>query len=307
MAITEKSWDGLDLMVFARSPGQAMELEQDLAAALPALEVKLESFEIYEDALDFCKNRKNVGFIFMVEDNLNPPVGELFRNLTQPFSNNGWDAFGALVHTSGETLQGNRITRLNNQLIDYVPRSSFMDELECRKQLQTLWQKFVNAFENQFIPQALQETVIATALKSDQFNSLSFYEQTCNLLTSNLNISWREKFALKWYQAIVLANKQEPAVLAPHVVLQKLVTSLRDEKAPTNLLVSRLKDQTIPLGTRVLELVLGLNDAKVQGKLPELLDSFNEYAKPGGPALLRTVAKQRQAIMGFSSKLRAVG
>ncbi len=106
MGLHDRAWTGLDLIAFGAKPLVPMQIEQAFASASPSNEIRFDSFEHYEDALNFCKTKKSVGFIFLLEDCGKLPFIDVFTQLSKAYESRGWPCYGVLLHNGVETIEG---------------------------------------------------------------------------------------------------------------------------------------------------------------------------------------------------------
>src|SRR3954463_2456567 len=59
MGLGKRSWEGQKILIFGREPLQPAFLQEQIASSVPFLETEIESFEVYEDALEYCKSERN--------------------------------------------------------------------------------------------------------------------------------------------------------------------------------------------------------------------------------------------------------
>lgn len=298
MGIHEKAWSGLNLVVFGKTPLLPMKLEQALAKASPSNEVRIDSFEDYDQAFDFCKAQKNVGFIFMLENSGNAGAAATFKQLASHYETNGWPAFGALLHEGERTFAGYQAAASQPNFLTYQCVSDFLDPSRCANSVNELWYKFVSAFEASVIPEKLQETL--RSLVSSEFGTddFQFTERATTLLVSQLNISWVENVAIRWSPIVELLKKTTPSALAPNEALVQIAT-LASSKNRFSDLGQAIRSEG-SLCARVSAAIHGLNIARKNGTIESELASLATLSRPGAPALLRRIVLVRDRILSIA-------
>src|SRR5690606_25197486 len=102
--------------------------------------------------LDFCKSKRTVGFIFLIEDSNAIDPANTFRELSKAYQSKGWPCFGILLHQGNETLKGHRSLRNEQNLIDYQALQTFLDPAKTHEALNRTWEGFNAAFEKSLVP-----------------------------------------------------------------------------------------------------------------------------------------------------------
>src|SRR5688500_10249290 len=144
MGTHKRSWSGMNLVVFGSSPTIPMKIEQVLSQVSPTNEVRVESFENYEEALDYCKKQKSVGLIFILE-NCGPFLPkDVFEQLARPYRSRGLPAYGVLIHEKGESIFGLRTLRNNEDFLEYLPLNSLIDSKIATETMEKIWQNYIN-------------------------------------------------------------------------------------------------------------------------------------------------------------------
>jgi hypothetical protein len=279
-----------------------MHLEQSITDLAPNLETKIESFEKYEDALDYCKDRKTVGLIFLLEDQSTPTIGDIFRNLGKSYSTSGWPAFGTLIYKECKTITGQSLLVQNRNILSYFGADEFKNAERCQSILADLWTGVVSRVEEQLLPPALQDTLVAIAESNSPSGSLLFQDRLLNLFSANLALSWKDVFALKWGTVIQRVNQVSPLVMSPHKAICSLTEAIFSIGSNAKFSVNMVTDNTISLPRRVHTLIEHLDTERSNGRLEAALDSLGRLSKPGAPALIRHLSKYRSQISSFDQQ-----
>ena len=300
MGLHDKAWAGMNVLVFGKTPLSPMKVEQAIATAAPANEVRVDSFEDYSDALDHCKNKRNAGFIFLLEDVGDLPLNDVFTQLSRPYEAKGWPAFGVLVYERAESIKGLRAMQSNPHLLSYLPLSDILDRERVSVVLQDLWSKFIAGFESHILPLSLQETLISLAKDRISEESIHFCDRVSQLLSSNLNVSWIDAIALRWGLVINAVKKSAPAALLPHTMLVQICDELNSNQ--TSAVLETIVTSKLPLASRVYQTSLLLDQARIDGNLTEQLTRISTMNKPGAPTLVRHIASNRDRILSVAQE-----
>jgi hypothetical protein len=278
-----------------------MKLEQALAAATPANECKIDSFENYADALDHCKESRSVGF-FLVSENVGElPLADVFEQLARPYEAKGFPAFGALLHEAGESFIGHRLLQKSSRVIDYLPSSSLLERSNTGETIDRLWNRFIDSFESSIIPLPLQQTLVSIARARLDDASRNFRDRVSQLLSANLNVSWLDSVALRWAPVVTAVQAMAPDALKPHSMLTQICAQL-DASASTKNIEESIASKA-PLASRVSRVCELLDQARMTGSLESELLRIGTQSKPGASALLRHLAAKRERIVRLAGEL----
>ena len=295
MGLHDRAWSGLNIVIFGSTPLLPMRLEQALSNASPGNEVRISSFEAYDQAYDFCKNVKNVG-LFLILDN----CGEISPNaalkqLALPYESKGWPGLAVLLSENEKALPGYRAISQEKRFIDYLCAEDFLQREKTRSSLETLWAKFSEAFESKVLPSTLQDVLRGIASPILPHETQVFSERLTNIVTKNLNISWIERTSLKWEPLIAIANDLNRKAFESQETLLKIA-----EISKPDALQHSIFDEIIskaPLVKRVNALIREFSKIKSVGELHVLIQVFTEKNKPGSPALVKAVALNKNDII----------
>lgn len=303
--MNHKAWDGLRIVIYARTPGKAMNFEQELAGALPNLEAQIDSYENYEDALDFCKDTKNAAFFLCFEDQRSPAMEEIFRNLVKPYESSGWPGFAVLIHEGVETIAGLKTVSKNKKFIGYKSIHDFSTHEGIIESFSEFWNDFSQMTSTTFVSQDLENTLMSMSAQYLPSGNLLFHNQALTLLSANLAISWKDALVLKWYPTIRVLKDKLPEILSNHDTFSKIVLGSAPTQTTSSSIVERLNDQNIPLQMRFLELLCEMNRQRNLGTLEGFLNEMSKFGVPGGPAIFRHLSKRRDEILRLSTRAAA--
>lgn len=295
MGLHERAWSGLGLLIYGKKPLLPMQLEEAIGAANPNNEIRIDSFEEYDDALDFCKTKQNVGFIFLLENCEKLSAHDVFLQLARTYETKGWPCFGVLIHEGVETLSGLRIMQRCPELIDYIPSADILDTTKTANTVNNIWNSFIKAFEKNIIPTPLQDTLLSLAKTTATQESLHFMDRVSTLLSTNLNISWIDSIAIRWNPIVSIVENISKAALTPHnTFMQICQLASFDSKLKD---ISSITASTIPLCARVCAMATFLDENRKKGSLTEVLQTAGTLSKPGAPALIRHLVLARDKIL----------
>ncbi len=301
-----RSWQGITILVFGRIPTLPSTLEIQISDALPANEARIQSFESYEQALEFCKDEKNVGFFLLLDDNTTPGVAEVFRNLANPYGLSGWPAFGAVLYDQKKSIDGVEQLLADRRLFSYLPIQDFSTSTKCAQTMAMLGEKFISETGNTLFSERFRESVLSCANSTLPSGSLSFYDRSLTILASNLNLSWREMLCLRWTPSIAATTEHYPSVLKPHEDMMALFSDVPSSvPMKTEPLVELCKDKQTPLHLRLYQVLQHLDQMRLSGKLHSAIENLAQNAKPGAPAILKAIRQNRSLLLHISEDQRA--
>lgn len=307
------AWDGMTLLVFDPEPLIPMTIEQTIASTSPWLETKVESFENYGDALEYCRNRRDVGFI-IISDNCDVHnAEEVFRNLAAPYESAlGWSAAGLLYSGSGLRMEGFRAMSQDNRFVDYVERDQLTNSKYLPMLLDRIWSQFVTKVETTLFPESMQRVLFSLA-SSEGFSqdSQSFVHRTINVMSKDLNLSWYDMMGLKWAHTFETLRKSHPTVLDANRRLTQLVSAVSihlqsDEiyTIPLHETIVRVGgNKGIPLAGRLAVVVDILEKARQTGHLVDCLTMLKALNVPGASAILKSIVRNSSQIVKFGDQL----
>jgi len=306
MKIHDRAWEGFKVVILSNEPMSAMRIEQAIAAAAPAVEVQLSSFESYDEAFHYCKEQKDVGFFFLHEKCGEQSFSNVFRELAKQSQGHGIPAFATILYDGVENAFNEKLVGKNANFLDYVDTVEVLDPEKTAPFLERTWGQLEVAFEDQVFSRNLQASLSASAEAVLGSAGLHFSLRLTNNLLGNANVTWLENLATKW--SLVLSTVQEsmPVVLKPHPVLQyfiemcKVEISLNEENLQTF-----LQSKTSICG-KIAVITAYLNEHRKQGTLDQQLDLISSWNRPGGAVLIRQIAKNKSRIISFQESVADV-
>ncbi len=302
LGINERAWSGVNIMIFGQTPLLPMQIEQSIAAASPANEIKIDSFEDYKQAYDFCKNQKTVGLILIEENKDSVLSADTFKELAQHYESKGWPCFGVLVYTNEKSMMGYLSMQKNRNLIAYISAKDFTEPSRVYNTLGEIWSQFVNAFESNVIPQKLQETLLSIVEPVVSHESFNFRSRLSTVLSQGMNVSWIEMVALRWRPVVEAVEKINSNAMKPNQALSQIVAQALPDNVSSDM-VATVKANT-SLCKRISKLVEILDGARLNGSLANELANIGAIAKPGSPALLRQLSKSKDRIISIAAEYK---
>ena len=297
LGINEKAWSGLSIVIYGKTPLMPMKLEQSIAKASPSNEVRIESFEDYDQAFDFCKAQKNIGLIFILENSGEVLAADIFKQLSTHYESKGWPCYGILFNENTKSMLGYLSLQNNKNIIGYFSVQDLLDQNKAFNTLNEIWKIFVNSFESFVIPEKLQDTLKTLAEPEISRSAYDFRTRTSTIISSRLNISWLEMIAIRWQPIVEALSKTYPQVLNSNPALLQI-----SEKAkPLDLddLYDVIKANA-SLPSRIVTVTRILDKARSSGNLGVLLDALATKAKPGAPALLKQITNSKEYILSVA-------
>jgi len=295
------SWSPMGFVIFGTEPLLPAKLEQHIVNALPNQELNIDSFEDYEDALDFCKENANVGVIIIHENSEPHKIEEVFSQLARPYKASGWPVIGCIVRNSNtlESITALKAMRTHPEIREYCSESDLENPHIAQVIFDKLWSEYVRLVEQDLIPTALQDSLAAVVATQQKVADKVFYDRISEILSQPLNLSWRDRFRLRWHYLIREVDRISPAVLTPHQALHKLVLLSSSSADLSKLSLLEITTAKAPLIDRVEAVCDKLVAAGGAENLDALLKEARTESKPGRPGLLRHLADQSNAILSI--------
>lgn len=295
MKLHNKAWEDVSVIILGKTPLLSMEIEQSIAEANPFLEVGTESFEKYEDALDYCKEKMNVGVIF-IEDVDQPDflLKDYYQNLSSYFKKSGWPCIGRIFYKDNLSQKSfNDIIELGSS-VKHVNTETFKELSSCQKYLELTWEAFYNNIRNTVLPSAIEDTIVSILKFSKQEEDVFFTEGISRLITDELNINWFDKLAIDISYKIGSIDKDN-SILKANRYLQE-ISSITNFEAEALGIESILKS-TVPLTQKVPLLSKELNKLRKENRLEESLELISSTRTFRSSSVHKIVAKKKDNIL----------
>jgi hypothetical protein len=278
-------------------------IEQQIIKVLPHQELNIDSFEAYEQALDYCKQTMNVGVIFIHENCGKQAINAVFDQLAKPGKASGWPVLGAAIrkHADIESISTLKAMRDCHSLVEYYSENDFEKPEQILNIFATLWDYYIKDVESSLIPEALQDSLRSIIATENPPEEKVFYSRISEVLTRQLNLSWQDLFSVKWHYLVNEAAKLAPAALAPHKALKKIVLSDQINKDAESQSLLEITSSKKNLSIRTIEVIEKVLAASRSGKLEQLIQEAKTEARPGRPGLLRTFALESNTILAIHS------
>ena len=296
----DRAWSGLELCLVGQLPMVPMRLEQAIAMALPADEARLESFENYSDAFDFCRESQSVGLLLVLDKQCELTPEQVFSQLAKHYEQRGLPCLGVLVHT---TLGAQPTYLADRRIFAQVNLTDFRDLVTTGEVLKKIWEGYTSSFQQLIVPTPLLDSLIAAA--SDQWSeqSLIFFERSINFLSSNLNLSWLEIVASRLYLTIEGAGFKHSVILRPHTMLRQIIETVTPDDALKSKEVTAQCTEKSPLAKRLIAVAASMTREFHQTGttgLKNLLNNLPAKAPPGSTALLKQLVTGRERLLEFA-------
>ena len=298
MGIHPKAWEGLNILIYGEHPLLPMEVETAITDAVPSQELRIESFENYEQALDFCKSKKNVGLILLLEKGMKLPINSVFSELAKPYLSTGFTAFGVVINDGKESLVGLRAIKSDRRIIDYLTLSFPLMPESITLMMDNLWNQFVSSFKETLMPIALEETLFSLASQQCPNEDLLFLNRLLTLFSARLDVSWLETCILGWSHFAHPLMQQKNVAIASYPAIVSLVSKTAFSGDPKTFALN--KDNGLP--ARIYAWAHYLLAEKKNGNLPFCLQQICASSKPGTPALMRYTSKLWAQIMKIADE-----
>lgn len=299
MKIHDRAWEGFKVVVLSNEPLSAMRIEQAIAAASPATEIQLSSFETYDEAYHFCKAEKDVGFFFLHEKCGENSFANVFRELAKCYHGHGIPAFATILYDGTGNAFNEKMIGKNPSFLDYMKAEDILDPQKTSLILEQTWNQLETAFEDQVFSKNLQASLSASAEEYLGAEGLHFSLRLTNNLLGNANVTWLENIAIKWSLVLSTVQQNMPVVLKPHPVLQYCIEMCKTNEVLSEQNLLSFMQSKSSLCVKISGLVTYLNENRKQGSLERQLDLISSWNRPGAPALVRQISKNKSRILSF--------
>jgi hypothetical protein len=298
MALHKNAWRGQNIVILDHSLNEGLKLEQAIAAASPDNEVKIETFSDYSEAYDYCREKANVGLLF-VSSKILVPIADAIEQLSRYYQFFGTSARVVLILDGPEDeLNSYRIRAQQKKCFWMVRRADLNDKVLTGETLNTVWEQYQSSIESEYFPAALQDSFLARIENSLTKESRVFCERTAVLLGSGLNLSWFDQIALKWAPSLNEIGKENEAALRSSEFIINLAKI--SYYGPVEQAIEFAKDKNQPLIKRVATVIANLDDSRKKGILPLTITQYSKLAKPGSLVIYRHVHQKADQILAFA-------
>lgn len=304
MNFNTRAFDNIGLMILGAEPIQAMEIEQTMAEVMPAIEHQIFSFENYDQALDHCKEKKNVALIF-IEEEESQLLKDKIINLQSIYQASGLPCGVILYHQENPTFSGMRLMRDNKSILAQLKASELLENNKLIHHLKEIWTLYIECVQNHLIDKNAEVMLREVVHQNNRSEILNFKEKICRILGEGLNLTWQESLSLNihflidevaLYDANLLKNFPGAKILSQQVI------------PPVNeSFVNIIKQKEIALSSKLVFIVEDLAIHQMQGKMVEKLNTYTQLNRPGAPALIKQLAMKQESLMASipnSKKLR---
>ncbi len=295
------SWAPIGFVIYGQEPLAPARIEQFIVNALPSQELNIDSFEEYDEALDYCKKNTNIGVIFIHENCGKNNVANVFAQLAKPYKASGWPVVGVIIRKDHdvESIAAVKAMRDCTDIVAYHSELDFEDVSTVLKIFDQLWTAYIHKIEDELIPIALQESLSAVIITQKVAEEKVFYDRISEVLAQPLNLSWRDRFRLRWHYLVHESQKINSAFLLPHAALRKLILNDSALDVLTQNTLLEIASSKELLVTRAIAVCEKLLNAARSGSLDALLKEARTEARPGRPGILRHLATQSNAIQSI--------
>lgn len=298
MSMHTRAFGEMHFLIYGQDPLVPMKLEQAFAQARPADEIRFDSFENYDQAYDFAKENKNVGLVFMLENCGEMSLTSVLTQLSKQTELQNV-CFGILLHNGEESFKGLRAMKDNNQFIAYYDVNDLLDPDKTQFLLEEIWSKYQEALEKTVIPVALAQTYRSIALLHQGEEDINFTQRLCTLLSSEMNLTWQEGFALRWFPVLRILENDERSLLQANKQLMSFYEIIKPSIKFNSLL--EIANSEIGVAQKVASATTLVSDSARSGQLEQFLSKELKEVSPRSKALLRILKRHQQRILEFSN------
>lgn len=298
----DQAFQGLSIMIFGQQPLIPMRMEQTIASVAPSIEVGIESFEDYHQALSFARSSKRVGLLIATDTMTNLPLHDVIQNLTQPWSaSTGLPGFSVIAAVGPKTITGYETMAKNRRVFDYIDARDILEAQSAASFVPKLWQSFVDHLEQDILSETNQEWLVTLAQeKGLSKDSIQFSQRLAHFFRGKANITWMESLVLPWFMLTDTLNDYSTRLGVRAGGLFSLASTLKIETIPSNESLLELTKSKLRTSSKIKGIIKTLDEWRGLGVLEERLEKEVQNSKPFHPALLRSIVKDHQRILEFS-------
>ena len=292
MKLHSKAWDDINILVFGDIPGLPMRIEQLIVGRVPSLDTQIESFEKYDDAYNFCKENKNTGLIFMI-DNGELLIYDIIKQLSTHFESIMPICPCVLLTDDHPSFSAMRAMKECENIIDIQKYKDFENTATLDVVLVEIWNKYVNVMSNKIWGgESLQDLVINEAMIALGLDNYGFCRKVLTMLSSGVNLSWFEKIKSDWS----LFLKKCPNINS-FTIANPAIKALINENFSLSLnSIDSFMKSDKKLSVKIEFAIEFLLEAKRNNNLVSTLQEIGISTKLSSPTLLRII-KQNQAFI----------
>jgi len=317
MSVGTQSWQDISFLVYADEPLLSIKIEQQIVAVNPNIEAQIDAFEVYEEALDYCKQKANVGVIFIHENCGQLDLINTYEQLSRVYKASGWPVIATVIRKANalESIQALKLMRKHPEVLFYVSEGDFENPEFIRSHFEDLWNSYTQLISENLIPSTLKDTFISAIQNRVSECEHVFYDRLSTVLTAPLNLTWKEGFQVRWHNLIHHTYNLKPELLKPHSALTKLVLDPNIDLNSQNQSILQITTNKKGLSTRTIELSKKVVNAANSQQLDQVLIEAKTENRPGRPGLLRTLANRAEQVKDIyldtyiseTAELRKVG
>lgn len=297
-----RAFDGLNILIFGQEPLLPMRVEQAMASAMPNLEIGLESFEDYHQALTHSRASGRCGLVMVLDSKSTLPLNDVLINLLKPWEEStGIPGAAVLLAVAQPTLTGYQIAAHDRRILSYQGIQEFLDQARSQAATRTIWSDFVDRLEAYLVPDACADWLIALANERGvDPGTINFTRRLANFFRLRTNLNWREAMALPWFPITDALQHYRASIGMRGRALFELADVLGSRTPRSDSLsnIVRAGQSTV---SRLSSLVAGLDYRRLQGSLAADLAELSRTIKPFDPALLRITASESAKILEFAA------
>ena len=291
-----RAWNGINILLHSPKPLESMMMEQALAKASPANEVRFDSYENLDDIVNHWKEKSNVGLIVAPDTQL-----DLIEGLVTGFrSDSRVPIYICLYYVDSPLPKILNSIKRSPYVVDYIPSKNLTEPNLVPNTLNSLWERYIDKVDELLVPSALREELLQIASDNPD---IQLCNQLTDLLIQKLNITWSEAIALKWFYSIDALGKENTAILRNVDPLGKVFKAIETSKVflKDDLIDINLQDTN--LVSRITQSVQLLKVHHNQNILLETLDTVSRAIKPGDPSILRIIDNHADQILKIASEI----
>ncbi len=298
MSAQEKRWDDLNIAILTRSIDDGQALKQVIVDETNA---DAEAFTKYEDIFAYCKERQDIGFLFLSEDCDPISFEKIFKELAKHYESQGLPCFGVILYNNGPSARSAGSTSFNKRLIAYKSISELTSRETSRIYFNLLWDQYIGAFKDYVMPPQLEITLRNLAESALNKDGLHFTGRLANHLQAYVSFKWLESIALQYSIILQSVHQLTPMALrGQQTLLYLLEITGGDNKEHRYQDLFQIAESNLPILFKITAIISHLEWNRKNGTLNQELDNLAR-TKISDP-VLNGIQKNQNYIRTFAKE-----
>lgn len=290
------------ILIYGEQPMAPMKIEVSLSNSYPHLDEQIFSFENYDQAYDLCKDRKDVGLIFLFDCLENKPHINVHDNLTRNFEGDGLPAVTVLI-TQGDTISLSAARLLAERKEVIGPYS--LDQLTDINSAPLIFDEILNHYAQKvrefLLPLDIEDTIKSMAKAFLSEESLIFQERAIRLVSSKLNLSILENEFLPLFPSLLICHNKMPELISHRIWVQSFIDAAKSDRSFKDL--NEINNTSETLLKKITSISTLLDGLRLKGELESHLNELKITAPPHKRALLKGILSSKDNIIKIGQEV----